>query len=725
MKKVYLLLTLLVTLAVSACNLPTAAPTPAVPTATSTNVPQPTPTMLPDNLDPADYPPFPTATAYAPAQSEDGVYFDAQTGIRFTPPGDWVILAAEEGSGMLASLINNSLGLNGMLLTSGLDEGMTLEGSIPDLQNALLTGLADISLEPPYAGPILANGQPSWIALATATLDDGTPIKIHTLHFEQGGLVVLLVNFGLVEDVDAAKSELDGLGNAFSFESASINGIPRSDGLFLSGSESTNAREYDPATTHGSGDKLIFGGLVALDKHLQIIPDLAETWTVENGVTYTFTLRANARFQNGRPVTAADVAYSWERAAAPETNSDTVLTYLGDIVGVREKHAGQADTISGLKVIDERTLQVTIDQAKPYFLLKLTYPTAFVLDKYNVESGEEWYRTPNGTGPYRLIRWDTFSLMLYERNPYYHLEPPSITYVVNQLYGGVGIRLYESNSIDITGIGSYSIDRVLDPNDPLHNELISGVTLCTSYDYFDVTQPPFDDPKVRQAFVMAFDRQKYLDVVEPKVSIPAEGLYPPGLPGYNTELQGLSYDPEAARKLLAESSYGGPENLPTVVFTTSGSGSDISADVAAKAQMWEQNLGVTIQVENLESDKYYDLLAEGYHGQIFSGGWCADYPDPENFADVLFHTGAEMNRGNYSNPELDALLEQARTETDVTRRIQLYQQAEQIIVNDAPALFVSHSLGFILVKPHIQGYIFTPIDIALERYLSIDPSKIK
>jgi oligopeptide transport system substrate-binding protein len=622
-------------------------------------------------------------------------------------------------------LINSDLRLNGMLMTTSLSEGLTLEGSIPELQTALLTGLADIQFQPAYAGPTIAGGQPSWIAIASAALEDGTRIKIHTLHFEHGGLVVMLVSFGSATDIDAALAELDALGSAFSFENASINGIQRSQGLFLSGGESTNPREYDPATTHGSGDKLIFSGLVALNLQMQIIPDLAETWSVTDGVTYTFTLRANARFHNGRPLTAADVAYSWERAADPETDSDTVLTYLGDIVGVREKHAGQADTISGLKVIDEHTLQVTIDQPKPYFLLKLTYPTAFVLDRYNIESGEEWYRTPNGTGPYRLIRWDSFSLMLYERNPYYHLETPAIAYVVNQIYGGVGIRMYESNSIDVTGIGSNSIDRVLDPNDPLHAELISGVTLCTSYDTFDVTQPPFDDPKVRQAFVMAFDRQKYLDVVEPNISIPAKGLYPPGLPGYTMDLQGLPYDPEAARQLLAESKYGGPEGLPTVVFTTSGSGSDIGSDVAAKAQMWQQNLGVTIQVENLEPDKYFDLLAEGYHGQIFSGGWCADYPDPENFADVLFHTGAEMNSGSYSNPELDSLLEQARTETDVQRRIQLYQQAEQIIVNDAPALFVSHSLGFILVKPHIQNYVFTPIDIALERYLWIDTSKLK
>ena len=141
------------------------------------------------------------------------------------------------------------------------------------------------------------------------------------------------------------------------------------------------------------------------------------------------------------------------------------------------------------------------------------------------------------------------------------------------------------------------------------------------------------------------------------------------------------------------------------------------------AQMWQQNLGVTITVENIETNLYNDKIFAGQHGQLFDYGWCADYPDPENFADALFHSDAQQNLGNYSNPELDALLEQARVEQDVSRRIRLYQQAEQIIVNDAPALFTVHSMMYVLVKPYIQGYILTPIDISLERYLWSDPSK--
>jgi oligopeptide transport system substrate-binding protein len=237
---------------------------------------------------------------------------------------------------------------------------------------------------------------------------------------------------------------------------------------------------------------------------------------------------------------------------------------------------------------------------------------------------------------------------------------------------------------------------------------------------FDSSKPPFDDAKVRQAFSMAFDRQKYIEVVLRGQALPATGLYPPGLPGFNIALKGLPYDPEKARQLLAESKYGGPAGLPDVVFTNAGFGSYVSGDVAALAQMWQQNLGVTITVENLDPNFFYDQIYAGNHGQIFDGGWCADYPDPENFADILFHSASAQNTGNYSNPALDALLEKARVEQDVTTRIATYQQAEQMIVDDAPVLFTTHSLSYQLVRPYVKGFAFTPISISIERYMWLE-----
>jgi oligopeptide transport system substrate-binding protein len=509
------------------------------------------------------------------------------------------------------------------------------------------------------------------------------------------------------------------IGGAGKASAESPTQVPLNQALVLTGGESTNPREYDPATTHGTGDKLIFSGLVSFDPYLNLTPDLAESWSVsQDGIVYIFTLRQNAKFHDGRPVTAQDVVYSWERAANPALHSDTSLTYLGDIVGVREMVSGQANHISGLEVLGTHTLKVTIDAPKPYFLLKLTYPTTFVVDQDNVESGDEWFRTPNGTGPYKLSEWRRFEQITYEANPDFYLGKPSIPYVIVKLYSGVGTRLYEAGEIDLTGIGYYSAERFLDPTEPLHNELLTGVNLCTGYVVFDVKQPPFDDRKVRQAFSMAFDRQKYMDVVLSGRALPAIGIFPPGLPGFNTGLKGLPYDPDRARQLLSDSKYG--KNLPPIVYTDAGIGSYIGGDVAALVQMWQQVLGVEITVENLEPNYFYEKIIAGQHGQIFGGGWCADYPDPENFADVLFHSDSTQNTGSYSNPELDALLERARVEQDVSKRIEMYQQAEQIIVDDAPVLFTTHSLSYLLVKPYVKGYVFTPIDVPIERYMWLE-----
>jgi ABC-type oligopeptide transport system substrate-binding subunit len=427
-------------------------------------------------------------------------------------------------------------------------------------------------------------------------------------------------------------------------------------------------------------------------------------------------LRTNARFHDGRPVTAQDVIYSWERAASPEIQSDTVMTYLGDIVGVREMVAGQADHIQGLKAIDDHTLQVTIDAPKPYFLFKLTFATTLIVDKANVESGEDWYRHPNGTGPYKLVEWRERERIVYQRNEDFYLGAPSIPYVVVNLYTGDPQRLYESGDVDITGV--YSIERFLDPTEPLHDELITGVELCTSYVIFDTTQPPFDDVNVRKAFSMAFNRRQFMDVVMNGHALPAIGVYPPGLPGFNIALKGLPYDPAAARELLKNSKYG--SSLPPIIYTDGGLGSDINGDVAALAQMWQQTLGVKMTIENIEPSFYLDAIYSGNHGQIYGSGWCADYPDPQNFADVLFHSGSSENTGGYSNPQVDAILEQARVEPDVTRRIGLYQQVEQMIVADAPVLFTVHNLSYQLVKPYVKGYTFTPIDIPIERYMWLE-----
>jgi oligopeptide transport system substrate-binding protein len=171
---------------------------------------------------------------------------------------------------------------------------------------------------------------------------------------------------------------------------------------------------------------------------------------------------------------------------------------------------------------------------------------------------------------------------------------------------------------------------------------------------------------------------------------------------------------------LASSTYGGPEGLPEIVFTTSGEGGDLYPSDAILLQMWEEVLGVSIVVEQINYDSYLDEIHAGNHGHIIPLGWCADYPDPENFADLLFHTGFEQNLSGYSNSELDGLLETARSLTDINARLALYQEIEQIIVDDMPVAFLAHARPYYLVtKPYVQGIESSPIGVAQMMNVSI------
>jgi oligopeptide transport system substrate-binding protein len=166
----------------------------------------------------------------------------------------------------------------------------------------------------------------------------------------------------------------------------------------------------DPATASEATSQgyiqQIYSGLVTLDDKLNPVPDIAASWKIDTtGKVYTFTLRKDVQFHFGRQVTAGDFKYAWERACNPQTGSQTALTYLGDIVGASEMLAGTATSLSGVRVIDDYTLEVTITASHPYFLYKLGYSTAFVVDKYNVDQGANWWQTPNGTGPFKLKSW--------------------------------------------------------------------------------------------------------------------------------------------------------------------------------------------------------------------------------------------------------------------------------------------------------------------------------
>ena len=466
----------------------------------------------------------------------------------------------------------------------------------------------------------------------------------------------------------------------------------------------------------------VFGGLVTIDKDLNVVSDLAESWDISNdGRVYTFRIRPDAVFHNGKPVTAADVRWSLERATDPLTEAPNVDQYLGDIVGVDAKINGDALEISGVRVINERTIEITIDGAKSFFLAKLTYPTAFVLDRENIEaSPKNWFRKPNGTGPFQLTEYKVGETLILSRHDGYHLGPAKLAEVEMILSGGTSMLMYENDEIDIAGVGLADIDRLQEPSNSLNAELHqASPQFSIQYIGLNVNEPPLDDRKVRQALNLAIDKNEIATIVLGDQVVPATGILPPGFPGFSESVSGYDFDPARAKQLLLESKYGGDlENIPPITITTPGSfGANVSLDMEVVLAMWEKNLGVKTEFQQTEFATFLkDLNKRRF--QMFDIGWIADYPDPENFLDILFYSDSSNNHTNYNNPVVDSLLEQARVETDEAKRFSIYNEVEQTILDDAPWIPLWYSgERYLLIKPNVQDYFQTPLIIPKLRHV--------
>ncbi|MDX1613047.1 MAG: peptide ABC transporter substrate-binding protein [Candidatus Promineifilaceae bacterium] len=543
---------------------------------------------------------------------------------------------------------------------------------------------------------------------------------------EVGSRSYAIVAVGDEADVAARQTTLTTMADQIGLAGDHVYGLDRQKTLVRLGGDPL-ARDLDPARQLGSASGyigLLYSGLVRLTPDLQVVPDLAESWKVsDDGTTYTFTLRDDLRFQSGKTLTAADVQASWERAADPDVGSTTVGTYLNDIVGVQAKLDGEADTISGVEVVDDRTLVVTLDGPKPYFLAKLSYPTSYVVDIDSVdEDDEEWPFEPNASGPYTLKEFHKDAAMIFEINENYHTRPeiPNVVYLLYRV--GSRISLFESGEVDIVYLGSNEAKRVREESDHLHEQARSASGLGVSYIQFTNSLPPMDDPNVRLAIALAVDKERLNELASEGTQPLAHGILPPAMPGFSAELAAelseRSFDPEAARAALAASTYA--DGLPPITINDSGFGATDDDDTNAIVGTGEEVLGVEVTVAYLDPENYVRASRENpAHAALF--GWGADYPDPENFLDILFHTNSEFNINGYSNPVIDALMEEARVEQDPDARVALYQEIEESLMADVAAVPITHSQIDLLVNPRVKGFVVSPLGAPIIHLLSLEP----
>ncbi len=488
---------------------------------------------------------------------------------------------------------------------------------------------------------------------------------------------------------------------------------------------STGPDTLDPQFSHEGqwsiSGGLDYEGLTRIDEELQVVPGAAESWEFSaDGKTLTFHLRDGLLYSDGAPVTAADFVYGAERLCSPELASGSA-TLLFDVIGCEELFTSAGDTAAanaaramfGVRALDDRTLEYRFEQPAPYFLTQASNWSAIPLRRDLVEAGgPRWWANPAtriGNGPYRLAEYTTDGpdrRLVYARNEHYWRGPAKLDEIAFLFFDpeDEATAAYRRGEVDAIWMDS-AIVPALEADPVLSRELVTIPDAGTSYFLFNVNKEPFTDKHVREAFAYAFDRQAYCRQFEYSSCTPTLSMIPPGLPGA-IEPNAFAFDPARARAALAMSSYGGPENLPEVIWY--GWKDDAGNDAQGQwlAAQFRQVLGIDLKLVYLpeeEHDALYD--SPETWPQFQQSVWYAQ-PDPRQWLEK-WRCDSPLNHAGYCNPALDAQLDRAGAELDPEQRIVLYEEAGRLLVADAPAVFAYNVSTTWLVKPSVTGYTLT------------------
>lgn len=447
----------------------------------------------------------------------------------------------------------------------------------------------------------------------------------------------------------------------------------------------------------------------------QLVPGMAERYErvdkEAGGATYTFHLRP-AKWSDGKPVTAQDFVYAWQRSIGGGS-SVPYGSLLSCVQGAQAVWSGEAQTTDlALRAVDETTFEVTLAQDEPWFLELCALPvTAPLRQDALEEGGNQWTYEPATyltNGPYRLVSWSHYDRLVLEKNPEYYEEvtgPDTLTFLLQEDETALG-SAWEAGTLDLVqGLAA-----------PEGETLRTAPTMTSYYLVFQTQKAPFDRVEVRQAFALAIDREKVIQAAGAAYT-PAGALVPPGVrasDGSDFRAGGGDYlDPKAtaancdhARALLAQAGYPGGEGFPEVEYLCPDS--PVHRAVAeALRQTWQEELGVSVTVQAREWGSFLNSSHQGEFSMA-RGRWSADYSDPLGFLE-LWTAGTEGNDGGYASEGYDALLERAAGETDPARRTEALHQAERRLVGTdwalAPVYFETQSY---LAADALRGVSYTP-----------------
>jgi oligopeptide transport system substrate-binding protein len=445
----------------------------------------------------------------------------------------------------------------------------------------------------------------------------------------------------------------------------------------------------------------VFDPLLELDDKLVPTPALAERWTVSaDQRTYTFHLRRGASFHNGREVRAVDVKSSFERAARGKRP-----WVFEKLAGARDFIKGAATEIAGVRVVDEATIELRLERPFAPFLHLMAYDAASIVPREEADKrGAGFASHPIGTGAFRFVSWRRDDQVVLERFPEHFRGPAYLERVVFRVIPAEATRFneYVAGQLDVTDIPTGRC-RAVQADPKLKSDVAIWPTLGTSALRFNVERAPFTDARVRRAIAHAIDPTIIVERLLEGCVTPAAGIVPPVLSGWTATAKRLPLDRERARALLTEAGFAGGRGLGPIAYHYNTS--DANQRVAELIQAQLKEIGIGLELRRLDWAAHIKLVDDGSAG-FFRQGWIADYPDPENFLTVLFHSrnvGAPGNTSRYRNAAVDRLLDEADAMVLGPARMKRYQEAEQMILDDAVWISLYHYASRGLIKPYVKG----------------------
>jgi oligopeptide transport system substrate-binding protein len=501
---------------------------------------------------------------------------------------------------------------------------------------------------------------------------------------------------------------------------------------------------FDPALAGSALDisaiANVFTGLVEFNRHLDIVPQLAASYSASaDGLTWTFHLKPGLKFSDGTPLTSRDVVYSIDRALQPATKSAVAPIYLALIKDSDKLVAGKIKTIIGDSLLtpDDSTVVIITNKRVSYFLDALAYSTSYVVEqslinKYGIHFTDH-LTEGGGDGPWKVSEYTHDKQIVFVPNPNYYGPRPQLTRLIYPFYKNSDsvYQAYFAGQVDLAVVPSPDIaEAKMLPN----HQYQQVPQLWINFYGMNYLAKPFDNIHIRQAFALAIDKDLIVHNVLKDSVIPTNHIVPQGMPGYNPNLTGpdgmasTRGDPVKARALfqqgLQEEGWTSVSQVPSLTFTYGVQGHDMDNEVAAVIQMWQTTLGVSVRAK---SEDFLKLLQDvgaaqnNPNGLQFWGlAWIADYPDPQDWTTLQFDKGSQFNQFNYGQnhtsdsaqqQQVQQELEAADVNPDQHARLQTYMQAEQQLINDVAWLPMEQVETNLVLKPYVKGLDFNALGL--------------